>query len=493
MASDNKLHTSTPEAQGIPSGAILAFLQAAEESIDALHSFMLLRHGAVVAQGWWTPYGPDLRHVLFSLSKSFTSTAVGLAVAEGRLTVDDTLLSIFPEFAPEEISDNLAGMKVRHLLSMSTGHAEDTTGRLFGAQDGKWVKAFMALPVEYEPGTHFLYNTGATYVLSAIVQKLTGMTLMDYLTPRLFEPLGIKDAWWEVSPEGVAMGGFGLNVKTEDIARFGQLYLQKGVWNGQRILPEAWVAEATSRQVSNEPNTNIDWRQGYGYQFWRCQHNAYRGDGAFGQYCIVMPDQDAVIAITSGVGNMQAVLDLIWGRLLPAMGPAALPDDPEAQAQLARRLAGLELLPQVGAATSPWADRVSGRTYAFDVAEQNAVVNRHGPSDEAQLIHAIEVVLHGHEGGTLTIRDGRGDNTIAFAHGAWRRGETQLGVDEPHRYAASGAWIDEDTLVVKLCLYETPFRPTLTLQFGQGGVRYQHRMNVGFGPGASPALVGKLL
>ena len=493
MTSENKLHTSTPEAQGIPSGAILAFLQAAEESIDALHSFMLLRHGAVVAQGWWTPYGSELRHVLFSLSKSFTSTAVGLAVAEGRLTVDDSVLSFFPEYAPAEISDTLAAMKVRHLLSMVTGHAEDTSNHVFGAEDGKFVKAFLSLPVQYEPGTHFLYNTGATYVLAAIVQKLTGMRLIEYLTPRLFEPLGIKDAWWETSPEGVAMGGFGLNVRTEDIARLGQLYLQKGVWNGQRILPEAWVAEATARQVSNDPNDNVDWRQGYGYQFWRCQHNAYRGDGAFGQYCIVMPDQDAVIAITSGVGNMQSVLDLIWDRLLPAMGPAALPEDTEVQAQLARKLAGLALPAQAGAATSPWADRVSGRTYAFDVSEQKAVVDRHGPPEQAQLIHAVRVDLNGHEGGTLMIRDGRGDNIIAFGYGAWRRGETLVGSDALQRVAASGAWTSEDTLVIKLCLYETPFRPTFTLQFGQGGVRYQYRMNVGFGPGARPALVGRLV
>ncbi len=492
MTSDYELRTSTPEAEGIPSGAILAFLQAAEKSIDALHSFMLLRHGAVVAQGWWAPYAPELRHMLFSLSKSFTSTAVGLAVADGLLTVDDTVLSIFPEFAPTEISHNLAAMKVRHLLSMSTGHADDTTGKLFEATDGKWVKAFLALPVQYEPGTHFLYNTGATYVLSAIVQKLTGMTLIDYLTPRLFEPLGIKDAWWETSPEGVAMGGFGLNVKTEDIARLGQLYLQKGLWNGKRILPEAWVAEATSRQVSNEPNDNVDWRQGYGYQFWRCQHNAYRGDGAFGQYCIVMPDQDAVIAITSGVDNMQAVLSLIWERLLPAMGPAALPADAEVQAQLARKLAGLALPPQPGAATSPWAARVSGKTYAFDVSEQKTVVDRHGPPADAQLIHTVTVGLNGYDGGTLTVRDGRGDNTITFGHGAWRRGETQLGVDEPRRYAASGAWIDENTLAVKVCLYETPFRPTLTLRFADGEVSYQYAPNVGFGPAERPALVGKL-
>ena len=174
MTTDNRLPRSTPEAQGIASTAVSMFIEQAEKNIDALHSLMLLRHGQVVAEGWWAPYAPERPHMLFSLSKSFTSTAVGLAVAEGRLTVDDPVLSFFPEDAPAKVSANLAAMRVRHLLSMSTGHAEDTTGYFWRSRDKTWVRAFLARPVKYEPGTHFLYNTGATYMLSAIVQKLTG-------------------------------------------------------------------------------------------------------------------------------------------------------------------------------------------------------------------------------------------------------------------------------------------------------------------------------
>jgi CubicO group peptidase (beta-lactamase class C family) len=488
---DNQLPVSTPEAEGIPSGAILAFLADAEESVDALHSLLLLRHGYVVAQGWWAPYVPELPHMLFSLSKSFTSTAVGLAVAEGLLSVTDTVLSLFPDEAPEEVSDHLAAMQVRHLLTMTTGHSENTMDHLYPAEVGRWVRAFLALPVAYEPGEHFLYNTGASYVLSAIVQKLTGMSLMDYLAPRLFEPLGIQDAWWEVSPEGVTMGGFGLNVKTEDIARFGQLILQKGVWQGKRILPEAWVEEATSRQVANSPNENTDWEQGYGYQFWRCRHNAFRGDGAFGQYCIVMPDQDAVIAITSGVGDMQAVLNLIWQHLLPAMGPEALPDDAEMQAALAHKLGSLALPLQSGAATSPWTMRVSGKTYVVELTEQKAVVDRHSAPEGAQVVEAITLTLQEEGGGTLTIRDGRGDHVLDFGYGVWRYGETALDHDAPRRVAASGAWVSDDTLVVKLCFYETPFVPTLTFRFSEGEVRYIFETNVSFGPTARPTLVGR--
>ena len=255
-----QLPRSTPEAQGIPTAAIADFVASAEKTVTSLHSFMLLRHGAVVAEGWWRPYRPETPHMLFSLSKSFTSTAVGLAVAEGRLAVEDPVLSFFPADAPKKVSQNLAEMKVYHLLSMSTGHDQDTTERSLRSRNP--FKAFLSLPVEHAPGTHFVYNSGASYILAAIVQKLTGQTLVEYLTPRLFEPLGITGATWESHPNGVNFGGWGLNIKTEDIARFGQLYLQKGLWNNQRILPEAWVEAASSKQVSNENNPDPDWSQG---------------------------------------------------------------------------------------------------------------------------------------------------------------------------------------------------------------------------------------
>jgi CubicO group peptidase (beta-lactamase class C family) len=288
MTHDSPFPRSTPEAQGIPSAAIGAFVGAAERDLDAIHSFILLRHGHLVAEGWWEPYRPTDQHMLFSLSKSFTSSAIGLLVAEGRLSLDERVLSFFPDDAPPEPSDTLRAMRVRHLLTMSTGHAIDTTGPMTGELGRSWVRGFLAQPVEHEPGTHFVYNSGASYLLSAIVQQRSGGRMLDYLRPRLFAPLGIADPRWETSPEGIDVGGWGLRITTADIAAFGQLYLQGGEWRGRRILPEAWVTEATARQIANGPAPNRDWEQGYGYQFWRCQHGAYRGDGAFGQYCVVL-------------------------------------------------------------------------------------------------------------------------------------------------------------------------------------------------------------
>src|SRR5262250_809160 len=193
---------------------------------------MLLRHGHVVAEGWWSPYDAQSPHVLFSLSKSFTSTAVGLAISEGKLSLDDQVLKFFPEDAPAEPSANLKAMLVRDLLRMATGNQTEAQIR---ADNTPWTKTFLSHPVPFKPGTHFLYNSPSTYMLSAIVQKVTGMTVLDYLRPRLFEPLGFKNPTWVTSPQGISAGAYGLMARTEEIARFGQLYLQKGVWKGQQL------------------------------------------------------------------------------------------------------------------------------------------------------------------------------------------------------------------------------------------------------------------
>ncbi|HEY0866692.1 MAG TPA: serine hydrolase, partial [Fimbriimonas sp.] len=228
-------------------GAIRSFVDAVETRGLELHSFILQRDGARLAECYWEPYSADRPHVLYSLSKSFTSTAVGLAVGEGRMSLDDPVVSFFPDDVPEEVGPNLAAMKVRHLLSMSGGHAEE---RYDAREDDNWVRAFLAHPVPYEPGTHFLYNSLGTYMCSAIVQKVTGETLLNYLEPRLFDPLGICEATWESCPRGINVGGWGLSITTNSIARFGQLYLQDGVWEGRRLLPEGWVGEATRAHVS---------------------------------------------------------------------------------------------------------------------------------------------------------------------------------------------------------------------------------------------------
>lgn len=473
------LPRSTPEEQGVASAAILDFVTAADKQIDGMHSFMLVRHGQVVTEGWWAPYAAGSRHTMYSLSKSFTSTAVGLAIAEGKMSLDDTVLSHFPNLAPAEPGANLKAMRVRDLLAMSTGHHNDDLGRFSFTSKDSLPKQFLALPVAHKPGTHFVYNTPATYMLSAIVQKVTGMTVNDYLRPRLYEPLGIENPIWETDAEGVSLGGYGLNIRTGDIARFGQLYLQKGKWNGKQLLPASWIEAATTRQTSNGSNPESDWDQGYGYQFWRCRHGFYRGDGAFGQYCIVMPEQDAVIAITGGVRDMQAVLNLLWQKLLPGFAPKALPANRAGHEQLNSVLAGLKLPVQTGAAPVPSSTPFLGKKYVF--------------AENAQGIESLRLDSAMPDSGAILVARIKGvERKLEIGGGAWRQGRLAFAEFPEQPAAFSGAWTSEGIYVVKICLNEMPFVLDWNLQFTKGDLQLEYKRNVGFTPIKEPRLTGRI-
>ncbi len=305
------------------------FAQAADKSMD-IHSVMIVRNGNVIYSHWQSAGAENVPHVLHSVSKTFTATAVGLAIADGKMALTDKVVDYFPDKLPAQVSDNLKAMTVRDLLTMSCGHDVEPSFR--GAQQD-WVSAFLAHPVIHEPGKFYLYNSLGTYMLSAIVQKVTGEKVVDYLTPRLFSPLHISKPRWEESPQGINCGGWGLYLKTEDLAKMGQLLLQKGKWNGKQLIPAEWVAEMSKKQVESvNPGTRLedaaakgmtvetsDWMQGYGYQMWRCRPGCFRADGARGQYIIVVPDKNAVVAITSDVGDLQGELNLVWECILPVL------------------------------------------------------------------------------------------------------------------------------------------------------------------------------
>ena len=307
------------------------FAQAAQDSMD-IHSVMLVKDGQVIYSHWQSQGIDSVPHVLHSVSKTFTATAVGLAISEGKMSLTDKIVSFFPDKLPKEQSENLKAMTVRDLLTMSCGHDVEPSFRN-AKPDQDWVEVFLAHPVVHKPGTFYLYNSLGTYVLSAIVQQVTGEKVVDYLNTRLFEPLHIDKPKWEESPQGINTGGWGLWLKTEDLAKMGQLLLQKGEWNGRQLIPAEWVAEMSKKQVESiNPGTRMeeaegkgmtketsDWMQGYGYQMWRCRPGCFRADGARGQYIIVIPERNAVIAITSDVEDLQGELNLVWERILPIL------------------------------------------------------------------------------------------------------------------------------------------------------------------------------
>lgn len=473
------LPRATPESRGIASADLLALVDALDahgdaKRADGVHSVMVVRHGHVVLEGWWAPYAAGHRHQLYSLSKSFTSTAVGIARAEGRLSIDDPVTTFFPEECPSEPSPNLKAMRVADLLRMATGQqSEPPTGR-----KESWVKQFLAQPVPFKPGTHFLYNTPATYMQSAIVQKVSGEKLVDFLGPRLFLPLAIESPTWETSPEGICTGGYGLSVRTGDIASFGQLLLNRGTWNGRQLVPGEWIDAATSRQVANGSNPASDWDQGYGYQFWRCRHGAYRGDGAFGQFCVVLPEQEAVVAITAGTGNMQGVLDILWSHLLPALRPVAIPEDAEGHRRLQDRLAGLRVpLPGADAGDAAWPAALAGTTYRF-------------ADNDAKLASVRMEPAAGDEPATLVLESHGHTQRIPCGRGRWLASHVAWG-GSPPAPAAAAIGTDGGARVVRICFVETPFVATLRLEPEGSGVKIGGGTNVGFGPTTLPELVGQ--
>ncbi len=233
-----ELERTTPESQGVSSAGITDFMNAVDTSRTEIHSFMFLRHGKVIAEGWWAPHRPETKHIMFSASKTFAATGIGLALSENRLKLEDKVVSFFPASVPDTLSDFMNEMTVKDLLIMATGQdAEPRRG-----QNDDWIRSFLMKDPVDEPGTVFRYNNTATFMLSAIVQQVSGETLYDYLKPRIFDPLGMKNIDWDLNSQGINLGMIGLRLHTEDMAKFGQLLLQKGKWNGKQLIPEVWVA-----------------------------------------------------------------------------------------------------------------------------------------------------------------------------------------------------------------------------------------------------------
>ena len=347
-------------------------MQAIKDSGQEFHSLMILRHGHVVAEGWWYPYSSEHRQQLYSLSKSFTGTAIGLAVSEGLLSVDDPIIKFFPEYLPATVSENLAALKIRHLLSMTVGHGKDSILLLEASAPGvPWEKTFLSLPVVFQPGSVFMYNSGASFMLSTIIKKVTGMPAHEYLKPRLYDPLAITNTTWGANWEGINMGASHLRMPTEDIAKFGQLYLQHGMWNGKQVITKEWVAEASAKHIGNGKNDS-SWGYGYGYQFWLNPPGGYRADGAFGQYSMILPKQDAVVAITSESMATKNTMQIVWDVLLPEMKDTLLQPDDTAHNALAGELKSLKYDPPQLASSSLISEKISGKEFLLDTNPFNA-------------------------------------------------------------------------------------------------------------------------
>lgn len=426
------MEPATPESQGVPSEAILKFIDGCEKTFDAgdlgaMHGFVIVRHGKVIAEGSWKPFDTlNETHMLYSHSKSFTSSAIGLLADRGKIDLDERIVDIFSNEVPAKVSENLAQLRVRNLLTMNVGKKDHLL-----RDGGDWVKEFLSKDFFRKPGTGFKYDSDATYMLAAIVEKKSGMKMMDYLQKNMFDQIGIAKAWTTCSPQGIPCGGWGMNMTTRELARFGQLYLNRGDWDGKRVLSSDWVSLATTRQTwSGWQNVGVkalgegtDWEQGYGFQFWRCRHGAYRADGAGGQYTVVIPEKDMVVSAHAGLGDFPKELDLIWDNLLPVLKDAPLAENPSAQKKLADRLAKLAIKPVEFARARKWTT-----PFEFSLRENSRGFKsvRFDPKDGGGCIC------------TLVTR--AGEQKFPAGTGEWQKGSIRI---DTENYEGLGAYIGE--------------------------------------------------
>ena len=426
------MEPATPESQGVPSEAILKFIDGCEKTFDAgdlgaMHGFVIVRHGKVIAEGSWKPFDTlNETHMLYSHSKSFTSSAIGLLADRGKIDLDERIVDIFSNEVPAKVSENLAQLRVRDLLTMNVGKKDHLL-----RDGGDWVKEFLSKDFFRKPGTGFKYDSDATYMLAAIVEKKSGMKMMDYLQKNMFDQIGITKAWTTYSPQGIPCGGWGMNMTTRELARFGQLYLNRGDWDGKRVLSSDWVSLATTRQTwSGWQNVGVkalgegtDWEQGYGFQFWRCRYGAYRADGAGGQYTVVIPEKDMVVSAHAGLGDFPKELDLIWDNLLPVLKDAPLAENPSAQKKLADRLAKLAIKPVEFARARKWTT-----PFEFSLRENSRGFKsvRFDPKDGGGCIC------------TLVTR--AGEQKFPAGTGEWQEGSIRI---DTENYEGLGAYIGE--------------------------------------------------
>lgn len=474
-ASDG-LARSTPREQGVDAISVAAFLDEVSAAGLELHSFMLWRHGHVVAEGWWWPYRADRPHMMHSLTKSVTVSGVAIAMDEGHFGPDDKVISFFKDELPSRVSDNLAAMTVKDLMTMRTGHANETSGSVWRQIKTSWVAEFFKIPVVYQPGTKFVYTSAASFMLSAIVTQTTGQKLRDYMEPRFFAPLGIKDLRWDIGPGGINPGGNGLTWTTPDVLRLGALYAQNGIWNGKRILSADFIKAASTPQVAEGE---------YGYQWWIGPNEAYYALGLFTQMSIVFPDHDAVLAVTSAIDGREHLLPLVWKHFPSAFGAGKTSAGAVSEAALQGKTKSLQLLPPLAASSSPTAARISGRTFNVESNEDEVASVRFDFKGDR-----CDFVLH----------DARGEHEITNGLQDWAEGTTSMTGNRLHheyqlddmRVVAGGRWLDANTFEMTWQFVESAFRDRVLCKFDGNRMTLDRSVNVNSAATRRPQIRGSM-
>lgn len=486
---DDALRASAPgpEADGlmrarpadvdVDGRAVVAFLDAMRQAGLELNSFMLFRRGAVAAEGWWWPYRPSLPHMLHSATKSFVGAGIGIAVGEGLLKLTDPILKFFSDRISNP-SANLRCMTVEHLLTQTSGHAIGISGSQWRPLKSSWITEFLKVPVPYSPGTHFAYSSATSFMLSAIITQIAGMPLSEYLAPRLFAPLGIRNYHWDLGPENINPGGNGLSTTTADFLKLGVLFLQGGNWNGHQVIPADW-ADASGRPTHGNP---------YGYQWWADPGGAaFFAAGKFGQFVFVFPALRAVLALTAGVQDNRETREKIQKlafkhivRICKKTTSSSVAED-----LLRERLEGLRILSPFVRATSPLEGSVDGRMFHCDPN-----------GDEVKSLK----LTFGDDRAEFELVDHRGRHCVVSGIRDWVEGETTITGGYLHheyepgrmRVVARGRWVTESRFEMVWQFVETGFRDTVSLTFCGDAVSYEREVNVNSGELKRPLVTGRM-
>lgn len=473
----NELQRTTPEQEGISSANIEKFIECLEESGTEMHGLMIIRHGKVITEGWWSPYAAGIVHGLQSLSKTYAATAVGLAYDDGLVRLEDRLVDLFPGYLPENQSENLKKITVRDVLRMGSGMVE-----MPEMGDPDWIRRFFGTPVVHEPGTAFFYNSIGSSMLCAIVRKVTHRSVMDYLKERLFNVIGIDAdrVKWMKHPDGTENGGAGFFATTEDNARLALLYLNKGLWEGKRVLSEKWIEEATANQMHSYEDPGIaDCKLGYGFQMWMCApgQGVYRFDGAYGQYAIVFPKLDLVVSIneTASLGaGAQKTLDIVWNVLLPAVGQR-LPENAAAAAHLKKRLECLSLPKPLCRPYSPVRDQVNRAVYTLDHVNATILPKMYLMTTGQKIPEAKQFSLE-FIGSVCSVTWNEGNDEFRILlglDGQPRLNENVVDHIITGKILGSGFWLEDNLFVMQLRYVETCFKKEIRFRFGKNGVNIE--------------------
>lgn len=455
---------SIPEEQGVDSMNIKLFLQELDNRGYQMNAFLMLRHGKIVAEVAKYPVLLEDKRLVYSSSKSFTGTAIGIAVKEGLLDIEDKVLSFFQEYEDMELDDRVRRLTVKNLLTMSTGHGFDSIGAMCNG-DSDWVKTFLTREMTYEPGEKFVYDSGGTYMLSEIISRVTGMPMVEYLKEKLFKPLHIMDVMWDFHGN-VNTGGWGVLIAPEDLAKLGMLYLQKGIFEETQILTKEWVDEATRGQIPTEAVNSGGWSKAYGYQIWKNNENSFRTDGAFGQLCMVFPEEDMVVVTTAEEVNPARMYALIEKYLLSDLSDIPYGKNTIVYGELKKYLMSWEV-PEIFAPSESYMEQIlPDNEYVVRDAEnkEHHILFDLTNSRMEMRIDDIQII----KSSKVTYADGKTRYVIMPPSVSPIIGEEQR--TREWYYSARHEWVNDGTLQITIYYRETGHKQRWLLIFSEDQV-----------------------